>query len=359
MIRIINLRIIGVSILILSIIFSSCVDDETVLNDEIIKLQILNSINEEIDSVIGDGTTLITLKAQIPSNASDDFKTITFKSTNGIFFGTNENMIQKRADIEGFAEVYLTLPLDSGSLFLTAEVGKDENLYKAEKVISLIAVDDVINLSFKTIQGQILTEVPRADGTSLFQLEGTILADQDNLNSITFNATGGIFQQTGNNTVSKNTNEDGVAVVNYKVPQTVGSIFYSAKTGNSLQYINEANIIYERAHADEIFIEPTTLNMNTSSGNLITVFLERSSGKVSIETGVEYEAFQNIMSEEVPVGRFTGLFTALSDVDGKVTATFYGDTGDIDFLLPVTIRVSTITDLEETIFASVDVNISE
>lgn len=329
-------------------------------NDEIINLQILNTNNLEIDSAIGDGTTLIRLHAQIPAHAVDDFKMITFKSTDGNFFGTNDKMIPIRANVEGIAVTSLVLPLNSGNLFLTAEVGEAENLYKAKKTITLVAVDQVIDLNFKTLQGEPLIEVPRADGTSIFQLEGTVLVDQDNLNSITFNASKGVFQATDKGSESKNTNEDGIAIVNYIVPRTVGPVFHTAKTGSSPQYVSESNLTFERANADEIILEPTTINMNVSSGNVMTVFLLRNQGKVSLETGVEYLAFQNINNEEVTVGRFTGLSTAFSNEDGKVTTvSFYGDTGDVNFQLPVTIRVTTITDAGDTISTAVNVTVIE
>ena len=352
----------GLLLISLAASIFSCngINEDLIAPEDIISLKILDSSGSEITEKIGNGSDLIILQAQVWSDLDDEFRTVTFKSSEGDFEGISTNAAAVMADNLGIAQTMLRLPLKSGELFLSAEIkGKEEVIYSSEKTINLSSVDNVISLNFKTLDGQMLSDIPRADGTTIFQVEGQVLVNTDDLNSITFNASNGEFQQTGTTEIQKNKSEDSFALVSYKVPQGVGPVFFSAKTGSSLQYVSEDNLVFERAHAEEIFIEPATLNMNSSSGNIISAFLTRISGKVSLETRVEYEAFQLINDEEVPVGRFTGASSAVSDSNGEVTATFFADTGDVDFLLPVTIRVSTSTDSNGTISTVLDINVSE
>lgn len=352
--------LIKIAFLLLLIAFSSaCVDDDPVTNNEIIKLVILNEQGEELDEAIGNGTDLITLRAELPDDVGEQFGTVSFKTTSGTFFGTTETSVQERVNAEGVAEVLLTLPLDSGDLFLTASIGSDTNAYSAQQTISLIGVDAVLNLHFKTLDGTTLITIPRADGTTLFNVESQVLADRENLNTVSFTATQGIFIETNNSSAMKSTNTEGTAQAGYKVPQQVGAVFFTATTGSNTQYRSEANLEFARAYADEIFVEPANLNMNTAMGNVINTFLVRDIGKVSLETRVDFEAFQLVDNTEIPVGRFTGLSLVKTDANGRAFATFFADTGDIDTNLPVTLRVSTLNDDGIIVSATIDIVVSE
>ncbi len=341
---------------------SSCVeDDDQVTNEEIINLIILNDEGSEIEEAIGDGERFIVLRAQLPQEVGDDFKTVTFKSSEGNFLGTTELTTQERVNLEGIAEAVLELPLSSGELILTVQVGPAANLFKSEKRITLIAVDQVISLEFQDIDGENLNEIPRADGTSLIQLKGSILADQDNLTQVNFTATKGTFLNTGNTTEVKNTDANGDAVVNYIVPQEVGTVFYTAKTGTNGQYVSPpANLTFERAHANSLFVEPAQINMSTSASNNIKAFLSRSVGKVSVGTEVNYRATQFIDNETTDVGRFTGESNASTDMNEQVTGVnFLADTGDINLDFPVFITVSTLNDEGATLAVTISVNVTE
>ena len=326
--------------------FSACegIDDGTVNPEDIILLRILDDNEIEITEAIGNGESIIVLEAKIPSNSDDDFQAITFRSSGGDFIGIGENTNQVSADADGIARSSLRLPLDDDELFLSAEIGPSGNLYKAEKSIMLTGVDEVIQLRFLNLSGEELTEIPRGDGVSVIQLEGSVLTALNQFTAIDFTSSNGVFQVTNQTTDQKNIDNEGKAVVNYIVPQKAGPIFFTAKTVSTPQYVADGNLVLDRANPDALFIEPASINMNTMDPNTINVFLTRNNGHVSEETPASFEAFQVIGGAEVEVGRFTLLANAVSDDQGKIMVNFYADTGDIDSSLPVVIRVRVIND---------------
>lgn len=342
-----------------SIVIGCDNNDDPLDNDEIIKLVILDEEGKETENAIGNGSDQIVLQVELPDKVKEEFKTVTFKATSGTFFGTTENTIKERIDADGITNVSLVLPLDSGDLFLTAEIGSESNSYKAEKQISLIAVDSILNINFKTLSGEPLTSIPRADGTSVFKIESSVFVDRDNLKTVAFSATQGTFIETNEKIISQDIDIDALANVAYQVPMEVGPVFFIVATGSDNEYKDSDNLVFARAHADEIFIEPETLTMTETGGNTITAFLTRSIGKVSLGTDVDFEAFQTVDGDKKMVGRFNGESIAKTDASGKTSVTFLADTGDIDTSLPITISASTMTDIGMTIMVSIDITITE
>ncbi len=347
--------------LILSIL-SSCegIDDGITAPEDIIKLKVMDSNGDEIPEVISDGETLIILEATIPTNADDAFRKVTFRNSSGDFVGIGENTQEVTVNTEGIAQATLKLPFNEDELFLSAEIGGSNNnaLYKDEAFLNLVTVDDVIELKFLDTTNQPLSVIPRADGTSIIQLEGSVLANQSALKAVSFSATDGVFQTTNQMQTQKNTDANGKAIVNYIVPQSVGSVFYTAKTIMP-EYITEESIMFERAHADAIVLEPTQVTMDTTQGNLMTAYLTRTIGKVSIGTVVTFESFQLINGAEVTAGRFTGLASAISNLQEQVFVTFYADTNDIDFTVPMVIRTTTTTDAGTQITTEVQITVNQ
>lgn len=346
--------------MLLLLLVWSCdgIDDSPVNADAIIQLRILDQNEQVLTSAIGDGETTIVLEAKIPTNATSDFQTITFKSSAGDFIGIGSTTHQVPADSEGYAYATLRLPLDDNELFVSAEIGTDNNLYKAESSIDLIDPGAVIAIRLLELSGTALTEIPKADGTRIIQVEGQILHAQDALNNIQFIASSGAFQVTNNTSIEKPTNTDGIATVSFVIPQSTSPVFFTAKTVSTPVYQTETNLTLAHAYADGLFIEPNSITMNTNDPNTINVFLNRTEGKVSLDTPAVFEAFQTIDGTETPVGRFTGLSNALSNADEALSANFYADTNDIVPDVPVTIRVSITNDAGQTVSTTVDLMVA-
>lgn len=340
--------------------YTSCQSDDPVPNDEIINLKVFNESNEEISQAVGDGEGIITLEVTIPDNAGDSYKTVTFKKSAGQFIGSADATIVKPIDNDGKARVDLKLPLGNEPLLLSAEIGSSTTkLFIDEEVISLISIDQIIKLSALDAQGQAISGTIRADGSTILLLKATVLNNTTAFNQIVFNASNGVFQSNNSLQVTKGTNSEHEVIVSYKVPKDVGPLFFSAAVGANSQYYDELNLTLERAHADALIIEPSLVSMDAVQGNSLKVYLTRNVGYVSTGTPATFQAFQSIDGAEVNVGRFTGLATAATNVNGEITITFYADTNDITEEIPVTIRVTTQTDTGIEIVKEINLEVNQ
>lgn len=325
--------------------YVSCQSDDPIPNDEIIDLKILNEKNIEISQAIGDGETIITLEVTIPKKAGDNYKTVTFKKSAGQFMGSPDTSVTKPIDNDGKARVNLKIPLGTEPLLISAEIGSSGGkLFIDEEVITLVGVDEIIKLSTLDLQGNELSGVIRADGTTVLLLKATVLSNTTSLNQIVFNASNGIFQNNNSLQITKAINTNHEAIVSYKVPKDVGTLFFSSAVGVNSQYFDESSLTLQRAHADAIVVEPALVTMDTIQGNLLKVYLTRNIGSVSTGTPATFQALQIINGTEVNVGRFTGLATAVTNTNGDISVTFYADSNDITDNIPVKIRVKTFTD---------------
>jgi len=337
--------------------FISCEDNESIRNEQIINFDILNLDDSALEIIYGNGTSKIKLKATLPINTADDYKLVTFTSSGGYFFGTTEMSTKVRMNIDGIADATLVVPLDSGELFLTAEIGSDNDIYQSKKTINLYDVGQVIALNFKDTQDNDIINTLRADGISLIKLKGNILFNKKEFTSIIFETTDGLFQSNNTKKETKNTDINGEATVNYIVPQTPGTVFYTAKADDDGKYVNTKELIFQRAYADEMILEPNKILMDTINSNTINVYLKREIGKVSIGTDVSFEAYQTISGDKVNVGRFTGINDSKSDINEKVSINFVADTKNIDYDLPVFIKAESVNDSNAVIFKELELKV--
>ncbi len=112
-------------------------DDDTISLDEIIKLEILDIENNVITESIGDGETLVVLKATIPSNHSSEFNQVTFNKSDGEFLGIEGSQTSRPVDENGNAFIYVKVPNVVEQLFFSAQITANNINYTSEKNISL------------------------------------------------------------------------------------------------------------------------------------------------------------------------------------------------------------------------------
>ena len=348
--------------LIICLFFSACtgIVNEDVELEDVISFAVLDQNDNPIEEVIGDGQTIIKLRAIIPSDADISFRKVTFKKSDGQFTGIAGDTGEITANADGIAEVSLDVPLDDGILFLSAEVTDTKEVFKVEKQINLISVNQVIDLAVLDAQGQPITGTVRADGTTLLTLRATVNFNQENFNQIKFEKSEGTFVGVNANNGLELTNDNNQATITFKVPETIGRIFFRASAVSNTEILKDTFIDLERANADGIIIEPSTLTINPNQPIQITTYLTRTVGNVSIGTPAEFKAFQlNSSNEEIEVGRFTGEQNAnTSNASGIISSvSFLADTNDfIDTAAPVFIRVSTETDTGTIISETITLN---
>lgn len=353
----------GFSLLLLligAVICNSCdEDDPQVLNDKIILLEVIDEAGQPLTELLGDGQTLLKLKAKIPNDSDNKYRKVTFKASKGQFMATSTTgEYQKVVNADGIAEVYLKVPLDHGPLFLSAEIGSDSDKYFSEKQVTLIDVGQVITLQILDSSGNPVSGGIRADGNTMLTLKATVNFNTDAITSIKFTASAGSFSSIGvqNNTVATSGN---VATIQFKVPKTAGDVYFKAEVPTNANVSQSSTLTLGRAYADQLFLEPSTLLIDSPDDQVtVSTHLVRDIGYVSTGTSAGYAAFQTDGSgNEIVVGRFIGLAEAKTDEHGQITSVkFVPDTGDIDFGREITIRVTTRNDSNQEIFKSFILN---
>ena len=129
-----NLNPVYVLIVFLGIFLNACDwgGEETISQDEIIRLDLIPEVDLRADGRV------ITLRATIAQNAKQEFRSITFEKSNGLFLGVDGDISTVVANTEGIAEIAWQLPLSVQTTFLRARTGEanSEN-YEAPKAVEL------------------------------------------------------------------------------------------------------------------------------------------------------------------------------------------------------------------------------
>ncbi|MEN2402568.1 hypothetical protein GKZ90_0022445 [Flavobacterium sp. MC2016-06] len=341
----------------ISLFCFACQNDDLVPNDEIIELKIFDANNKEITEIIGDGETIVNLEVTVPKNAGDNYRTVTFKKSGGVFTTSADASITKQLDHDGKVTVQLKVPLSNEPLFVSVEIGGTGKIFSDEKVIKLIGVDQIIGLKLLDGEGKELTGKIKADGRTTLLVQATVLNNTSVFRQVTFNVSSGAFQNNSSLETTKGINSKNEAIVSFKVPQEVGNLYFSSTVGSSSKYYDELVLALERAYADKLIIEPATISMDKAQPNSLKVVLTRNEGSVSIGTSASFEAFQTIAGVEKKVGRFTGLANSRTNSAGEINVNFYADTNDITADIPVTIRVKTQNDAGNDVVSTADLTI--
>lgn len=334
-------------------------DNDIISNDAIINLTILDENDSQVSEVPGDGETILKLQAKIPANADDKYRKVTFRTSKGQFLSSTTNGIyEKTVNAEGIAEAYIKVPLDHGPLFFSAEIGSATDKYISEKRITLVNVGQIINLEILDYNANPIIGEIKADGNTILTVKATVNFNADAIGFVKFITSGGSFLgiNNTNNTVAINNN---VAIIQFKVPKSVGVVYLRAEAVTNSNIFKDSSLPLTRAYADNIILEPSTLSID-SPDDLVTIntYLTRNIGNVSTGTAAQYMAFQlDSNNNEVAVGRFTGLTGAYTNENSQITSVkFVPDTGNIDFAEPIIIKVTTRNDNNQEVLQSFTLN---
>jgi len=334
------------------------IDTPDVDPKDIIALEVLDENGDALtENPLADGKTILILRATIPSNADDNFKDITFTTSDGTFIGSGNQTIKERVNVNGVAEVRLTVPFstEETQLFFTSTTGT----YDDDASISLQRIEEVLSVELLSENLQPLVEPVLADNQQTVVVKGKVLTNFSVLNTITFKTSGGLFSN-GKNEVTVKTDLENEAITRLQVHQSIDSIFVTAEVGDGPVSTREEVIQMKRALPDTLFIEPEKLIMGQNETNEIVVFLERfpDRGLVTIGTEVAFDAFQlDSNNMQVTVGRFTGINEAKSDANQKVSTTFRTDTQNVDSAQAIIIRISSMNDQSKPIPKEISIKV--
>lgn len=208
-----------------------------------------------------------------------------------------------------------------------------------------VPIESIITLA------RVDSAVLRGDGVTRAVFEATVPADIDPAKkNVTFKATAGGFVGGDAATISivVPADNNGHARATYIVPATSGPVTVSAKVSD---FTAITELAIQPAYPD-LMIGDTSSAFAKTDGTakpVITVLGQRATGKVSSGIPITFTAQQTVGGVTKNVGRFSGIDGMKFDANGKATATFAADSGDVEKTSepatgPVIVRASTIND---------------
>ena len=102
-------------------------------SDDLKQKDIIDLGIEAADPIIADASDIF-LQVKIPSNSSEEFRSITFEKSGGTFLGVNTANPVVKVNEEGTTGIGLRLPQQPGSLFLRAIAGSS---FSADTILNL------------------------------------------------------------------------------------------------------------------------------------------------------------------------------------------------------------------------------
>lgn len=210
--------------MLLFLVLLACTkSDDEFDNSDAIELSVyyLDS-NAEVTEIVGDGTSIIKLRAIIPKETKNDYRTVTFKCSNGgQFQGTTANPqeIQIDANQDGIAQVNVKIPFGNDPFTVSAEVNADRKYVDAKTIIMELP-ENVIELDVLDENNDPLGNELVGDGSKIIKLRSRVNYNRETFDRVKFTCSNGGKILASNNDVEKtvNINQQGFAEVDVKIP---------------------------------------------------------------------------------------------------------------------------------------------
>lgn len=309
---------------------------------------------------IANGTSSYEIVANVHPQAKEAFRIITFKCSDGEFVGEGEKKSrQVRVESNGEAKIRWVVPSEEGDYFISASIGKDDQLFEAEEKITLVNQPKLdASIALEVSDKNVFSDL-KADGESV--VKWNIMVSNTDKKSVSVYTSEGILTdgvlQEGESVVVA-VDKEGKGNVYLRMGTRIAKYVLKATLSADTTISENQNFVPHRANPDEIFVEPVNSSLNINSSTALSIYLKRGIGKVSEETPVQIQAYQVDNAGIVKrVGRFTGISNAYSDASGKVVVTYYTDTGDINPSLPIMVQVTAQNDKSEVVSNETKLNI--
>ncbi|MGY6650146.1 hypothetical protein [Wenyingzhuangia sp. IMCC45574] len=304
---------------------------------DIVSLEILGPIN---NAIVVDGTTVVTLKANINPTLNLNDGNITFSASDGTFINTfntpttvanQPTTVVVKADNTGIAEATLKLPLDAKTIILKASI----NNYEINDQIETTVISPLFNFEFVDDN-----EVPIDINTIAISDDFTILnakivSETSIFNSVSFaNSDANITFLNSTDKTYRFTDQQ--AIVRFTIPNEQKNYLISAEVTNGNQTFPILKTISPKtSFAEQIILEPEAILLNDSNNltTKINTYLRKNNPNAKVSSGefLKWKAFKlDVDKTEVEVGRFTGESDAKSDANGKISITFIADIGSLE-----------------------------
>jgi hypothetical protein len=300
--------------------------------NDLIKLE----FESNVTNLRADNQSIINLKATIPPYNTGEIRTVTFIASQGAgqFKGTGATVV---ADESGIARANLEVSGSPGDYFLAAEVKIGDRTYRTADIpvrLNPVPANEKISLTVDNI-------FPAADGFSLVHISVNTKFTKDK--TVVLAANAGTFIQSSNpQTITLALNQQGAAETDLRISSEAKPHIISAMiTETPPATITVSPVI---SYPEVLFVEASALKIE-AEGPAITLrtFLRKllPERMVTKSVFVDFRAYQVVNNMEVEVGRFNGLSTSTSGIDGAVPAvSFFADSPGIDKNVPIVIEVS-------------------
>ncbi|RZM26944.1 MAG: hypothetical protein EOO88_15145 [Pedobacter sp.] len=322
---------------------------QTLKQDELIKLEIVS----DIANLRADNESVIQFKATIPRNSTGETRTVTFITTQGLgtFEGTGATVI---ANQDGEALANIKVGGTGGKYFVAAEVKIGERTYRtSDQLIELlpVAASEKIRLEPDNFQ-------PVADGFTIVHLRASIHFVKDKKIVLTTSA-GTFLQSAAGTSIVLEADDQGIAETDLRVSSEVKPHVITATVAET----PPVSIIInpEVSFAEDLLIEPGASSIDSGGAAVqIKTVLKKILPErlVSKNTLVSFRAYQVVGGISREVGRFTGLASSLSTIDGSVpSVNFFADTPNLDISEPITIEASAPKNATEKLTKTIQLSV--
>jgi len=215
---------------------------------------------------------------------SDQSLTVAFQASRGTV-----SVPQTSFDSAGRAVAVLQSDTRPGVIVVTAEVKRGETIVASRSInitFDTVAAGNVVRLS-------VVTSVLPADGASNTEVRAELnpgVASRE----VTFTTTDGSFSvgEPAVQSIPRTASEDGIARAILYAPQAVGSALVTATAGG---FSAAATVTFAVAPPDALALKvsPLSLPQSDAESAAIVATLSRTSGKVTVNTAVEFSAFND------------------------------------------------------------------
>lgn len=307
----------------------------------------------DVTSLRADNQSIIKLKATTPPNNTGEIRTVTFIASQGAgqFKGTGATIV---ADQGGIARANLEVGGTPGEYFFAAEVKIADRIYRTADIPVRLSAVPANEKIFLTVDNS----SPAADGFTLVHITVNTKFTKDKTVMLAANA-GTFIQSSTPQSITLALNQQGFAETDLRISSEVKPHIISATiTETPPATIMLSPVI---SYPELLLTEPSALQIEVG-GSAITIrtFLRKLLPDRMVTKGIPvgFRAYQVVNNQEVVVGRFTGLSTSISAVDGSVPAvSFFADSPGIDTNIPIIIEISAPKNASERIIEKISLKV--
>ncbi|MGA0556484.1 hypothetical protein ACO2Q8_07530 [Larkinella sp. VNQ87] len=301
-------------------------------------------------NALADGRTAYRFTAKVSPSVSEEYKTITFRSTGGQFASSDSaTLYSVRVNEKGEASTDWIVPATGGDYYVSALVGNGSGAYQDMVKVTLatsIPLTDSITIA---ITG---SDTVRANGQTILKINlksnNPVIRQLVVSNNLGILSDGTAFP-TAEAPLQVQLDQSGQGELYLRVGNRVDPYFIRAYLPNNPNAFKLFTFTPLRAYPDNIFVEPDSSFVLPNSQTPVAIYLVRNTGTVSIGTRIDYEVYQDIDGVKKNYSLLKNVANNFTDESGKAAVVFVADTSVVDRRKPVFLKASSFNDKGQAI----------